>query len=541
MDFYYNETENDARKFRRLIGLLRRDILSEVFIQDLTVRDGNQSLLATRMQREDILTLVKALDKVGFHSLEVWGGATFDSAFRFLKQSAWENLREIRKAAPHTPLSMLLRGQNVVGYRHYDNDTLERFIRLTLENGIDIIRCFDALNDTNNLKNAFHFVKKHGGHLQGAIAYTVSPVHNNAFYVKLAQEFVDMGADSICIKDMAGIITPENAYDLVSALKDAVDVPIHMHSHTTANATPLVMLEAMRAGVDLVDGCISPFSGGTSHLADETLVEVAKLAGRETSLDMDALSEAYEIADKMATKYIGSGDLRARSLIPNPKILTYQVPGGMLSNLLSQLESQGKGDRFNEVLQEVPHVRKDMGYPPLVTPLSQMVGTQAVMNVIFGERYKLVPKEIKDYVQGFYGRSPAPLNPQAVEMVMKGAKPKTPTDPDDLAPVYDDMKQKLEEKVGREVSEEEVVAYTLFPQQVLDFLTGKTESAPQTKATPQAQVATDASGEKTYQPLSHKQAEKVKSAKKGVDPVVVPKLAAMAVSRFLNEEKRGLQ
>ncbi|MDD7593186.1 MAG: pyruvate carboxylase subunit B [Peptoniphilaceae bacterium] len=514
--------------------------MSEVFIQDLTVRDGNQSLLATRMQREDILTLVEALDKVGFHSLEVWGGATFDSAFRFLKQSSWENLREIRKAAPHTKLSMLLRGQNVVGYRHYDNDTLERFIRLTLENGIDIIRCFDALNDTNNLKNAFRFVKKHGGHLQGAIAYTVSPVHNNSFYVNLAKEFVEMGADSICIKDMAGIITPQNAYELVSALKDALDVPIEMHTHTTANATPLVMLEAMRAGVDVVDGAISPFSGGTSHLADETLVEVAKLAGRETHLNMEALSDAYEIADKMATKYIASGDLRARSLVPNPKILTYQVPGGMLSNLLSQLESQGKGDRFNDVLQEVPHVRKDMGYPPLVTPLSQMVGTQAVMNVIFGERYKLVPKEIKDYVQGFYGRSPAPLDPEAVQMVMKGAKPKTPTDPDDLEPVYDDMKQKLEAKLGREAKEEEVVAYILFPQQVLDFLTGKTDE-PAPKAAPkaaEAQAATGVSGE-SYKPMSHQEAGKVQAGKH-VDPMVVPKLAAMAVSRFLNDEKRGI-
>lgn len=502
--------------------------MSEVFIQDLTVRDGNQSLLATRMQREDIITLAEALDKVGFHSLEVWGGATFDSAFRFLHQSAWENLREIRQAAKNTKLSMLLRGQNIVGYRHYDNDTLDRFIRLTLENGIDVIRCFDALNDTNNLKNAFKFVKKHNGHLQGAIAYTVSPVHNNEYYVKLAKEFVDMGADSICIKDMAGICTPQNAYELVSALKEAVDVPIDLHTHTTGNATALVMLEAMKAGVDIVDGCISPFSGGTSHLADETLLEVAKLAGREVNIDREALSEAYEIADRLASKYIASGDMRARSLVPNPKILTYQVPGGMLSNLLSQLEGQKKGDRFNDVLKEVPNVRKDMGYPPLVTPLSQMVGTQAVMNVLFGEPYKMVPKEIKDYVQGFYGRSPAEKNPEVVAKILKGVEPKTPTDPDDLPYIYEDEKKKLEKALGREASEEEVIAYILFPQQVESFLTG---------AWKEEEAAAKAKAEAEEQAKQEKVAAAAAATQAATSPSVgsetLEKVAVMAVAAHL--------
>ncbi len=503
--------------------------MSEVFIQDVTVRDGNQSLLATRMQREDIITLVEALDKVGFHSLEVWGGATFDSAFRFLHQSAWENLREIRRAAKHTKLSMLLRGQNVVGYRHYDNDTLERFIRLTLENGIDVIRCFDALNDTNNLKNAFKFVKKHNGHLQGAIAYTVSPVHNNEYYVKLAKEYVDMGADSICIKDMAGICTPQNAYELVSALKDALDVPIDLHTHTTGNATPLVMLQAMKAGVDIVDGCISPFSGGTSHLADETLLEVAKLADREVNIDREALSEVYEIADRLASKYIASGDLRARSLVPNPKILTYQVPGGMLSNLLSQLEGQKQGHRFNEVLQEVPNVRKDMGYPPLVTPLSQMVGTQAVMNVLFGEPYKMVPKEIKDYVQGFYGRSPAEKNPEVVAKILKGVAPKKPTDPDDLAFIYEDEKKKLEKALGREASEEEVVAYILFPQQVESFLTGAWK-AEEEAAKAKAEAEEKAKQEKAAVAVAATQAATASNA----ESVTLEKVAVMAVAAHLS-------
>ncbi len=464
--------------------------MGKLGIQDVTVRDGNQSILATRMKREDILSLVAALDKVGFHSLEVWGGATFDSAYRFLKQSAWENLREIKKAAPNTKLSMLLRGQNVVGYHHYDNDILERFIRLTIENGIDILRVFDALNDPDNLRNAFKFVKKHGGILQAAIPYTVSPVHNNEYYVNLVKKFEDMGADSICIKDMAGIITPQNSYELVSALKKATDLPIELHSHTTANATTLVMEQAMKAGVDIVDGCISPFSGGTGHLADETLLEIAKLTNREVDLDMDALSDAYELANSIVNKYIESGDLRTRSLIPNPKILQYQVPGGMLSNLLSQLEQQGAADKFTDVLKEVPSVRKDMGYPPLVTPLSQMVGTQSVLNVLLGERYKMVPNEIKNYVQGLYGRAPGKLDQKIVDQIMaQVTEKKTPVPPEDLPLIYDDMKAQMEEFLGREAKEEEVVAYAIFPEPVKNFYLGVQEQKSDKAETKKAQPA----------------------------------------------------
>lgn len=464
--------------------------MGKLGIQDVTVRDGNQSILATRMKREDILSLVAALDKVGFHSLEVWGGATFDSAYRFLKQSAWENLREIKKAAPNTKLSMLLRGQNVVGYHHYDNDILERFIRLTIENGIDILRVFDALNDPDNLRNAFKFVKKHGGILQAAIPYTVSPVHNNEYYVNLVKKFEDMGADSICIKDMAGIITPQNSYELVSALKKATDLPIELHSHTTANATTLVMEQAMKAGVDIIDGCISPFSGGTGHLADETLLEIAKLTNREVDLDMDALSDAYELANSIVNKYIESGDLRTRSLIPNPKILQYQVPGGMLSNLLSQLEQQGAADKFTDVLKEVPSVRKDMGYPPLVTPLSQMVGTQSVLNVLLGERYKMVPNEIKNYVQGLYGRAPGKLDQKIVDQIMaQVTEKKTPVPPEDLPLIYDDMKAQMEEFLGREAKEEEVVAYAIFPEPVKNFYLGVQEQKSDKAETKKAQPA----------------------------------------------------
>ncbi|HHU54119.1 MAG TPA: pyruvate carboxylase subunit B [Clostridiaceae bacterium] len=443
--------------------------MSKLGIQDVTVRDGNQSILATRMKREDILAIAAALDKVGFYSLEVWGGATFDSAYRFLNQSAWENLREINKATPNTKLSMLLRGQNVVGYHHYDNDTLERFIRLTIENGIDILRVFDALNDPDNLRNAFKFTKKHGGHLQAAIAYTVSPVHNNDYYIKLVKTYESMGADSICIKDMSGIITPQTAYELVSAIKQATDLPLNLHSHTTANATSLVMEQAMKAGVDVVDGCISPFSGGTAHLADETLLEAAKLAGRKTALNMEALDEAYELANSIVEKYIESGDLRVRSLIPNPKILKYQVPGGMLSNLLSQLEQQKQSHKLNDVLQEIPKVRKDMGYPPLVTPLSQMVGTQAVFNVLLGERYKIVPNEIKDYVQGLYGQAPGELNQDIVNHIRQQSEKKEAVLPEDLPFLYEKNKKVMQEFLEREPEEEEVVAYTIFPEPVKNF------------------------------------------------------------------------
>lgn len=474
--------------------------MRHLHIHDLTVRDGNQSLLATRMERDDILTLVEALDKVGFNALEVWGGATFDSALRFLKTSPWENLRKIREAAPKTRLSMLLRGQNIVGYRHYDNDTLERFIRLTIENGIDIIRCFDALNDPQNVKNAFKFIKKHGGEVQAALSYTMSPVHNLDYYVELVKTYESLGADSICIKDMAGILLPEDAYPLVQAIKATTKLPLVLHSHATAGSTQIVMYEAMRAGVDAVEGCISPFSGGTAHLADESLLQCAKIAGRETSLDEAALSHAYDLANGIADKYIASGQYKARNLIPNPKILSYQVPGGMLSNLLSQLEQQKAAHRLDEVLQEVPRVRKDLGYPPLVTPLSQMVGTQAVLNVLLGERYKMSPKEIKDYCQGFYGKTPAPLDEAVVEKILKGVERQKPSKIIDLPSEFKATQADFETAIGRPATEEERIAYVLFPQQAVDFykapeaaatsetVTASTPAAP----APEAPAATDA-------------------------------------------------
>ncbi|SDJ10620.1 oxaloacetate decarboxylase, alpha subunit, partial [Proteiniclasticum ruminis] len=331
--------------------------MTKVLLNDLTVRDGNQSLLATRMAKEDIIALVEALDKVGYNAMEVWGGATFDASLRFLSENPWEILREIRKAAKNTKLSMLLRGQNLVGYRHYDNDTLERFIRLAIENGIDIIRVFDALNDLRNIEYSMKFIKKYGGHCQAAISYTVSPVHTEEYFVDLVKKMTDLGADSICIKDMAGILMPDAAYSLVKALKAVTDLPINVHSHTTAGLTHLVMLRAMEAGADMVDTVISPFSGGTSHIAGETIIETAKNMGIEVDYNEEALDEAYELADKIAQKYIDNGLYKARALVVNPKILQYEVPGGMLSNLMSQLQDQKMFHKFTEVLKEIPKVR----------------------------------------------------------------------------------------------------------------------------------------------------------------------------------------
>ncbi|AZK44409.1 pyruvate carboxylase subunit B [Erysipelothrix rhusiopathiae] len=441
--------------------------MQTIKINDVTVRDGNQSLLATRMEHEDILKILAEMDKVGLNALEVWGGATFDGALRFFKRSPWQNLRDMKRVAPNTPFSMLLRGQNIVGYHHYDNDTLERFIRLSLENGIDIIRVFDALNDIENVKNAIYFIKKHGGHCQGAISYTVSPVHNIDYYVTYAKQLVDAGADSICIKDMAGILLPDVTFELVKRLKDELNVPINLHSHATTGLSSLVFEQAMKAGVDIVDGCISPFSNGTSHIALETLLETAHVTNRETTITHTALQGAYEEANELATKYIASGQYPAKALMINPNILTYQVPGGMLSNLMSQLKDQGASDRYEEVLKEIPKVREDLGYPPLVTPLSQMVGTQAVLNVLTGTRYKMVPKEIKDYAMGLYGTFPGPVNEDVINLILKDEKRVEKQPVESMPSVFEANKVELEAKLGREALEEEVLSYILFPQNAI--------------------------------------------------------------------------
>ena len=438
--------------------------MKKIKINDVTVRDGNQSLLATRMELEDILKILAELDKVGLNSIEVWGGATFDSALRFFKISPWDNLRAIKKAAPNTPLSMLLRGQNIVGYRHYDNDTLERFIRLSIENGIDIVRIFDALNDIDNVKYAIKFVKKYGGHAQGAISYTVSPVHNIEYYLEYTRQMIDLGIDSICVKDMAGILLPDVAYDLIKRLKEEFDIPVNLHSHSTTGLSPLVFDQAMRAGVDIVDGSISPFANGTSHIALETLLATADLSKRKVDFTIADLQGTYDVANDVANKYIESKQYGTKTLIVNPNILTYQVPGGMLSNLMSQLKDQGAMDKYDEVLKEIPKVRADLGYPPLVTPLSQMVGTQAVLNVMVNERYKMIPKEIKDYAMNLYGKFPGKPNLNIIAKILKDEKIVDKVEIEDLEPVYEMKKQELEQLLKREAMEEEVISYIIFPQ-----------------------------------------------------------------------------
>ena len=384
--------------------------MSKLLITDTILRDAHQSLAATRMRTEDMLPACEVLDSIGYYSLEVWGGATFDACLRFLNEDPWDRLRKLRKALPNTKLQMLFRGQNILGYKHYADDVVEQFCKKAIENGINIIRIFDALNDTRNLESAIRFTKKYGGICEPAISYTVSPVHNQDYFVKLAKELVQMGADTICIKDMANLLLPYDAFSLVSRLKKEVNVPIHLHTHNTTGTGDMVYLMAAQAGVDIVDTALSPLGNGTSQPATEPLVATLKGTDRDTGLDLLKLSEAAKILRPVADRMIADGTISVKALGVDTNTLLYQVPGGMLSNLISQLKEAGKSDKYYEVLEEVPRVRKDFGYPPLVTPTSQIVGTQAVLNVINDERYKVFTKESKALLRGEYGQLPAPVN-----------------------------------------------------------------------------------------------------------------------------------
>ena len=371
-----------------------------VKITETILRDAHQSLIATRMTTEEMLPVLEALDKIGYNALEAWGGATFDACLRFLNEDPWERLRKIRSKVKNTKLQMLFRGQNILGYKHYGDDVVEYFVQKSIANGIDIIRIFDALNDTRNLKTAINATKKEGGHVQAAISYTISPVHTTESFVKMAKELENMGADSICIKDMAGLLVPYTAYDLVKALKESVKIPIELHTHYTSGVASMTYLKAIEAGCDIVDTALSPLALGTSQPPTEPLV--ATLAGTkyDTGLNLDALSEISEYFKGLREKYLEEGLLNTKVLGVDINTLRYQVPGGMLSNLVSQLKQQGKEDQLDAVLKEVPRVREDLGYPPLVTPTSQIVGTQAVLNVICGERYKMISNETKGIVRG---------------------------------------------------------------------------------------------------------------------------------------------
>ena len=442
-----------------------------VKIVDTSLRDGHQSLIATRLSTKDIIPVAELLDKAGYHALEVWGGATFDACLRFLNEDPWERLDAIRKACPNTKLQMLFRGQNILGYRHYSDEVVEKFVQKSLEHGINIIRIFDALNDLRNLKSAVDATNKYkaqyDGHCQIALSYTTSPVHTIDYYVELAKEVEKMGADSICIKDMAGVLLPSDAYELFSRLKQSVSLPLELHTHCTGGIAEMTVMKAIQAGCDIIDTALSPFSGGTSQPCTESLQYA--LAGTEydPKLNLDYLKKACEKLTVVKDRFLKEGKLNPKALTVNPNILKYQVPGGMLSNLMSQLQGQGAMDKYEEVLREIPRVRKDLGYPPLVTPLSQMVGTQAVMNVLFGERYKSCPKEIIEYLKGNYGQAPAPINEEVRHKIIGDAKVITHRPADDIAPEFETMKAKYGNICK---CDEDVLSCALFENVAVKFL-----------------------------------------------------------------------
>ena len=440
--------------------------MAKVGITETICRDAHQSLIATRMTTEEMLPALPLMDKVGYHSLEVWGGATFDACLRFLNEDPWERLRKIRKAAPKTKLQMLFRGQNVLGYRHYADDVVEYFVQKSIANGIDIIRIFDALNDVRNLQTAINATKKEKGHVQAAISYTISPVHNNDFFVKLAKEYESCGADSICIKDMAGLLTPYNAFELVKKLKKAVKIPIQLHTHYTSGVASMTYLKAIEAGVDIVDTALSPMALGTSQPPTEPLVATLQGPEYDTGIDLNLLTEIAEYFKPLREKYLASGLMSTKVLGVDINTLKYQVPGGMLSNLVSQLKQQGKEDKLDEVLKEVPEVRKDLGYPPLVTPTSQIVGTQAVLNVLMGERYKMVTKETKGICKGEYGRTPVPIDDEFRKKIIGNEKAITCRPADLIKPELEKLKKECAEWTEQP---EDVLSYALFDQVAVKF------------------------------------------------------------------------
>ncbi len=435
--------------------------MSKLFITDTILRDAHQSQAATRMRTDEMLAACEILDSIGYWSLECWGGATFDSCLRFLNEDPWERLRTLRKALPNTKLQMLFRGQNILGYKHYADDIVERFVRKAIENGIDVIRIFDALNDVRNLESSIKFTKKYGGICEAALSYTVSPVHSEDYFVDLAKQLVQMGADVICIKDMANLLLPYDAYSLVKRLKSEISVPIHLHTHNTAGTGDMTYLMAVQAGVDIVDCALSALGNGTSQPATEPLVASLKGTERDTGLDIEKLAKASRHFMGVAERLKKDGFISDQSLKVDTNILMYQVPGGMLSNLVSQLKQAGAEDKYYEVLEEIPRVRKDFGYPPLVTPTSQIVGTQAVLNVISGQRYKMFTKESKAVLAGEYGRLPGEVNEEVRKLAIGDKAVITCRPADLLQPEYD----KCVEQAGPLAqSEEDVLSYALFPQ-----------------------------------------------------------------------------
>ncbi len=416
-----------------------------------------------------MLPIAEAMDRVGFYSLEVWGGATFDVCIRYLNEDPWERLKSLKSAIKDTPLQMLLRGQNLVGYRHYPDDIVVKFVEKSAENGIDIFRIFDAVNDIRNMEVPIKTAKKAGAHVQGTISYTISPVHTIDSFVRFAKELSELNCDSICIKDMAGLISPRDAYDLIKSLKSEVGLPVDLHSHSTSGMASMSYMAACDAGVDILDTAFSPFAGGTSQPPTETVVAALRRTPYDTGLDLNLLTEIKEHFVKLKEKYIGILDPISEKIDTN--VLIYQIPGGMISNLVSQLEEQNAMDRYNDVLAEMPRVRKDLGYPPLVTPTSQIVGTQAVLNVLTGERYKIIPKEVREYVRGMYGKPPAPIIEELLEKVLGEDDVITCRPADLLEPELDQITREAQE-LGIVRKEEDILTYAMYPQIAKTFLMG---------------------------------------------------------------------
>lgn len=446
--------------------------MSKVRITETVLRDAQQSLIAAKMTTEDMLPILEKLDKAGYHSLEAWGGATFDSSMRFLDEDPWERLRKIREGVKNTKLQMLLRGQSLLGYRNYADDVVEYFVQKAISNGIDIIRIFDALNDYRNIETAINACKKEGGHAQGTICYTVSPVHNLQSFINDAKQLENIGADSICIKDMAGLLNPFAAYDLVKAIKDNVKIPLQLHCHYTTGVASMTYIKAIEAGVNIVDCAISPMSMGTSLPPTETIVSALKNTTYDTGLDINELSDIADYFRPIKEKSIDDGLLNIKAMGVDVNTLKYQVPGRMLSNLVLQLEHSDSLDKYDEVLKEIPKVREDFGYPPLVTPISQIIGTQAVMNVLTGERYKMLPKEAKDIVYGRYGKTPAPI-PEEIKRKILGVEEPITCRPADL---IESELERLRNKIKAYIEQDEdVLSYAMLPVAAEKFFKGRKE------------------------------------------------------------------
>ncbi len=431
-------------------------------ITDTSLRDAHQSLLATRMRLEEMLPALEIMDQVGYHSLEVWGGATFDTCMRYLDEDPWERLRQLRRGLKNTRLQMLLRGQNLVGYRHYPDDVLNEFIKKAVENGIDIIRIFDALNDLRNMEQAIYRTKAEKAHAQGTISYTTSPFHSIDYFVQVGLDLKNLGVDSICIKDMAGLITPYDAYELVGRLKKEVGLPVQLHCHYTSGMASMAYLKAVEAGVDVIDTANAALAMGSSQPATDTMVAALKGTPYDTGLDLDLLTKVSAHFEEIKCGYVIPDSVRG----VDTNVLKYQIPGGMISNLASQLADLNAADRTKEVLAEVPRVRADLGYPPLVTPSSQIVGSQAAVNVLTGERYKMVSKEVKNYLRGQYGKPPGEINPELMKQVLKDEEPITGRPADLLKPQLAEARKEIEEYIEQE---EDVLSYIIFPNVAVDF------------------------------------------------------------------------